>query len=156
GLDRLAEMQPWGPKLVLVLREDYLGIFRSRVHERPRLLNRWERVGPLTVGELTHAVCKTAAAGEPRQPWDPKEIRGLMLQVRMPGELESDNAQVQAAFGQIVCRRLWEQWAAGGGSAAGAVEAEAIMKRYLEATLEGLGPLKEAARRLLEEHLIDR
>jgi hypothetical protein len=62
---------------------------------------------------------------------------------------------VQAAYGQIVCRELWNEWAAGGGGEAGAADAEAILHRYLEATVEGLGGLKEAARRLLEEYLIE-
>ena len=36
-----------------------------------------------------------------------------------------------------------------------AFQAEAILHRYLEATVEGLGPLGDDARRLLEEHLVD-
>src|SRR5262249_43958394 len=67
----------------------------------------------------------------------------------------SDEAEVQAAFGQIVCRALWEERAGVGGGERGAVEAEAILHRYMEATVEGLGDLREGARRLLEEHLID-
>src|SRR5262249_38306702 len=113
------------------------------------------RLSPLTVGEMVAAVSQAAEKGEPAQRWDEAEIRALMLEVRMPGESASDEAEVQAAFGQIVCRALWEERAAGARSAAGAGTAEAILKRYLEATVESLGARKDAARRLLEELLID-
>ncbi|WP_437319078.1 hypothetical protein [Sorangium sp. So ce385] len=75
--------------------------------------------------------------------------------MRTPGSSASDEAEVQAVYAQIVCRELWDERSAGKGHEPGVVEAEAILRRYLEATEEGLGPLKDAGRRLLEEHLID-
>jgi hypothetical protein len=52
-----------------------------------------------------------------------------------------------------VCRALFQE-RAGGAAAAGQVEAEPILQRYLDATLESLGPLREKAQRLLEDHLV--
>jgi hypothetical protein len=138
---------------VLSLREDYLGRLRDRAQGRPELLEHEFRVPPLSVGELVDSVCLAAANGEPAQLWDKAEIRRLMREVRVPGEAESDEAEVQAAFGQIVCRALWEQTGAVGRRDTKA--AEAILHRYLEATMEGLGPLRDKARQLLENDLID-
>ena len=76
-----------------------------------------------------------------------------MLQVRTPGQDATESAEVQAAFAQIVCRALWEERTRSGSS--GPVQAERMLHQYLDATLEGLGPLKEHAQRLLGQHLID-
>ena len=67
-----------------------------------------------------------------------------MLQVRTAGQSATDEAEVQAAFAQIVCRTLWEEQRGGTGTA-GPVEAEPILHRYLDATLDSLGPLRPAA-----------
>ncbi|WP_437572710.1 nSTAND1 domain-containing NTPase [Sorangium sp. So ce542] len=155
AVDRLAQKPIRGLQIALSLREDYLGRFRDRARGRRELLEHGFRLGPLSVGEMIRAVCRAAEEGRPRQRWAEEQVRALMLEVRVPGASASEDAEVQAAFGQIVCRALWEERAAGRGGEAGAVEAEAIVHRYLEATVEGLGALSEAARRLLEEHLID-
>ena len=76
-----------------------------------------------------------------------------MLQVRVPGQDETQEAEVEAAFAQIVCRSLWEERARG---RAGQLEARPMLHQYLETTLEGLGPLKLHARDLLEKHLVAR
>jgi hypothetical protein len=142
-------------QIVLSLREDYLGRFRDRTQDQKELVEHGFRLGPLSVGEMVKAVCRAAAEGTPAQTWSEEQILGLMLEVRTPGQRASEEAEVEAAFGQIVSRALWEERAAGNESGAGAGQAEAILHRYLEATVEDLGPLKDDARRLLEEHLID-
>ncbi|WP_437642424.1 nSTAND1 domain-containing NTPase [Sorangium sp. So ce854] len=152
-VDRLAGLPTRNLRLLLSLREDYLGRFRDRLREHRRLLDHGFRVGPLTVAELCEAVCQAAAAGEPPQAWAPADMRPLLLQVRVPGQAAGDEAEAQAAYAQIVCRALFEQRAKG-GEAVHAVEAEAILRRYLEATLAGLGALRGGAERLLEDHLV--
>ncbi|XYH94629.1 ATP-binding protein [Sorangium sp. So ce1128] len=155
ALNRLVDTPLRGLRVVLLLREDYLGRFRDRLREHRRLLSHGFRVGPLTVAELSEAVCKAAAGGQPPQTWELEPMRALMLQVRMPGQAESDEAEAQAAYAQIVCRALFQQRAQSGGAAEQeAAEAEPILRRYLEATLDDLGALSAAARRLLEDHLV--
>ncbi|WP_437717690.1 WD40 repeat domain-containing protein [Sorangium sp. So ce448] len=155
ALNRLVDTPLRGLRVVVLLREDYLGRFRDRLREHRRLLSHGFRVGPLTVAELSEAVCKAAACGQPPQTWELAPVRALMLQVRMPGQAESDDAEAQAAYAQIVCRALFQQRAQGGvAEEQEAVEAEPILRRYLEATLDELGTLSAAARRLLEDHLI--
>ena len=157
AMDRVARLPMRRLHLVLAFREDYLGRFRDRAQGRRELLDHGFRLAPLSVGEMEKAVCRAAASGAPPQTWSREEARRLMLQVRTPGQSESPEAEVQAVFAQIVCRALWEERAAAGGVGGelGPVEAEAILHRHLEATLDALGPLKEGARALLEEHLID-
>lgn len=140
--------------VVLSLREDYLGRLRDITRERPELSVYGFRVAPLSVGEMVLAMCRTAKEGEPAQDWDEQGIRSLMLDVRVPGQRATDGAEVQTAFGQIVCRALWEERAAG-RDVRGA-DAEAILRRYLDMALAELGPLQGLAQQLLEEHLIDK
>jgi WD40 repeat protein len=156
ALNRLVELPLRNLRVVLSLREDYLGRFRDRLRDHHRVLDHGFRVGPLSVGELCQAVCYAAASGAPPQGWEPEEMRPLLLQVRVPGQAESDEAEAQAAYAQIVCRALFQERAAPGGPAAapGVVEAEPILRRYLEATLDALGDLRAAAQQLLEDHLV--
>ncbi|HZI04672.1 MAG TPA: hypothetical protein VEZ71_11650, partial [Archangium sp.] len=142
-----------GLQLVLLLREDYLGRFRARQCCSSELLEHGFRLGPLTVREMGEVARRLAASGMPAQAWPEHELRELMLQVRMPGQDATDEAEVQTAFAQIVCRALWEERATGGAVNEPA-QAEPILHRYLDVTLEGLGPLAADARRLLEEHLV--
>jgi hypothetical protein len=155
-LQELAELPIQGFKLVLSLREDYLGRFRDRLQGRLRLLDEGFRVGPLRVGQLSEAMRKVAATGDPPQPWSLEETRGLMMQVRTPGQAATDEAEAQAAYAQIVCRALWDQRDVEGERAVPSFtfDVEVILEQYLEATLGALGDLREDARRLLEEHLI--
>ena len=153
SLEALARKPIRGLQLVLALREDYLGRFRERARGRRKLLEQGFRLGPLTVAEMARVACQIAASGSPGQPWREDELRELMVQVRTPGQDPTEDAEVQAAFAQIVCRALWEQRVYGGEP--GLAEAEKMLHQYLDATLEGLGPLKESAQRLLEKHLID-
>ncbi len=154
-LDRFAEQPLRGLHLVLAMREDYLGRFRDRARGRHRLLENGFRLGPLTVGEIVGAVCRAAADGAPPQTWSPAAMRTLMLQVRVPGQGESDEAEVQTAFAQIVCRALFAERAAGDAAILDApVHAEPILYGYLENSLAALGALRGPAERLLEEQLI--
>jgi WD40 repeat protein len=153
SLGALARRPLRGLQLVLALREDYLGRFRDRVRGQQSLQDPGFRLGPLTVKEMAWVACRLAEVGEPAQHWAEKEMRALMLEVRTPGHSPTQEAEIQAAFAQIVCRALWEERAASGGVGE-AVKAEPILHRYLEATLEGLGPLRGDAVRLLEEQLV--
>ena len=140
-------------RVLLALREDYLGRFRDRLRDHRRLLDHGFRVGPLTVAEISEAVCQAAAAGEPPQSWALDRTTQLMLQVRVPGQAAAPEAEAQAAYAQIVCRALFEQRARSGGLS-GDIEAEAVLRDYLETTIGSLGPLGSAAQRLLEDHLV--
>lgn len=139
-------------RVVLSLREDYLGRFRDRLRDLRRITEHGLRVGPLSVAELTEAVVSAAFAGEPPQEWSPDEMRGLMMQVRVPGQAATDNAEAQSAYAQIICRALFQERAA--GKAVDVTEAEPILQRYFESTLADLGALRDQAQQLLEEHLV--
>lgn len=141
-------------RIVLSLREDYLGRFRERLRDRDRLLKHGFRVGPLTVSELTESVCRAADTGTPPQTWSAKEMYALMLQVRVPGGAATGDAEAQTAYAQIVCRALFQLRARGDAVDGSAVEAEPILHEYLDTSLDTLGPLRGAAERLLEEHLV--
>lgn len=139
-------------RVVLSLREDYLGRFRDRLRDLPRITGNGVRVGPMTVTELTEAVVCAAATGEPLQEWSVEEMRELMLQVRVPGQSATDNAEAQSAYAQIICRALFQERVA--GKTVDATAAEPILQRYLESTLAELGVLRDKAQQLLEEHLV--
>jgi WD40 repeat protein len=153
-LQDLVELPLRTVRVVLSLREDYLGRFRDRLRDRGRMLDNGFRVGPLTVAELTSAVCQAAAAGEPSQTWSTGPMRPLMLQVRLPGQAAGDEAEAQSAYAQIVCRALFQQRAQGEAKEGVAPEAEPILRGYLETTLSDLGAMRAAAQRLLEDHLV--
>lgn len=153
-LQDVADLPLRSIRIVLSLREDYLGRFRDRLRDRGRILDNTFRVGPMSVAELSSAVCQAAASGTPPQTWPESTMRTLMLQVRLPGQAPSDEAEAQSAYAQIVCRALFQQRAQGEGSESGAVEAEPILRRYLEDTLGDLGELRSSAQRLLEDHLV--
>ncbi|WP_224371639.1 nSTAND1 domain-containing NTPase [Hyalangium versicolor] len=155
ALEVLALAPVRGLQLVLALREDYLGRFRDQARGNRALLDPGFRLGPLTVKEMAEAACRTAVTGVPVRTWRFEELRALMLQVRTAGQSATDEATVQAAFAQIVCRALWEEQKAE-ERLSGPVEAEPILHRYLDATLESLGPLRAAGLMLLEEHLVAR
>lgn len=154
-MNRLVDTPLRNLRVVLSLREDYLGRFRDRLNEYGQLLSHNVRVGPLTVAELADTACKAADAGVPSQQWDLEQMRALMFQVRIPGQTLSDGAEAQAAYAQIVCRALFQQRALGNTEMdSGPIEAESILRGYFENTIDGLGPLGMSARRLLEDHLV--
>lgn len=153
----LVELPLRNIRVMLSLREDYLGRFRDRLRDRRRILDYGFRVGPLTVEELTDAVCLAAAAGKPPQRWDSGQMRALMMQVRVPGQGESGDAEAQAAYAQIVCRALFQARAPGDGAPSQTmreIEAEPIVRHYLETTLASLDGRRDSAQRLLEDHLV--
>lgn len=139
-------------RVVLSLREDYLGRFRDRLRDLRRIMENGFRVGPLEVGELTESVVLAAAAGDPPQAWSTPEMRELMMQVRLPGQAATEQAEAQSAYAQIICRALFQQRAA--GKTIDATEAEPILRNYLASTLAELGPLEKRAQQLLEDHLV--
>ncbi len=153
-VSRLAALPSRNLRLVLSLREDYLGRFRDRLREHHRLLDarlpRRPADGRRAVrGRVPGGRRGRAAAGVVAGGGAPARCSRCACPARPP----SDEAEAQAAYAQIVCRALFQQRARG-GAAASAVEAEPILQRYLEATLDGLGALRDAARRLLEDHLV--
>jgi len=155
-LGALVELPLRNLRVVLSLREDYLGRFRERLREYRRVLDHGLRVGPLTVAELCEVVCRVALEGEPPQAWDEAALHALLLQVRVAGQPPTGEAEAQAAYGQIVCRALFQERAVSDGTQAelNTREAEPILQRYLESTLAELGPGRGLAQRLLEEQLI--
>jgi WD40 repeat protein len=155
GLEALARAPVRGLQLVLALREDYLGRFRDEARGNRALQDPGFRLGPLTVKEMAQVAYKVLSTPVPAQKWRFEDLRALLMQVRTAGQSATDQAEVQAAFAQIVCRTLWEEQRTG-KSTAGPVEAEPILHRYLDATLDSLGSLRPAALKLLEEHLVAR
>ncbi len=109
GVDRLARAPIPGLQIVLSLREDYLGRFRDRAKDKRELLAHGFRLGPLTVMEMVNAVCKAAQQGTPSQIWDPLQMQDLLMDVRVPGQSPQPEAEVQAAYAQIVCRALFKE-----------------------------------------------
>ncbi|HRI71627.1 MAG TPA: WD40 repeat domain-containing protein [Polyangium sp.] len=75
-----------------------------------------------------------------------------MMQVRMPGQAATEDAEAQSAYAQIICRALFQERAA--GKSIDAKEAEPILRGYLESTVDNLGELRKQAELLLEDHLI--
>jgi len=150
----LVELPIRSLRVVLSLREDYLGRFRDRVRDRGRLLENTFRVGPLTVEELTTAVCQAARSGDPAQEWSFDSMRTLMMQVRVPGQSPTNEAEAQAAYAQIVCRALFRERADGRTETDDETKAEKILVRYFDYTLTNLGKLKEPAQRLLSDHFV--
>ena len=150
----LVEMPLRPVRVVLSFREDYLGRLTDRLKDRKRLLADGFRVGPLTVGELSDAVCRTAALGTPKLTWSVEEMGRLLLPVREPGQAATLEAEAQAAYGQIVCRSLFERLARGEAIAPEAMAPEAILRAYLEDSLAALGASRDAAQTLLEQHLV--
>ncbi|MFP2929863.1 hypothetical protein ACLESO_32655 [Pyxidicoccus sp. 3LG] len=152
GVRALARKPVQGLQVVLALREDYLGRFRDRVCGMRELLEQGFRLGPLTVGEMVEVALRLAKEGAPAQYWPEEELRQLMRQMRVDGQDAKDDAEVQTAFAQIVCRDLWSE--RGMGGILEMAEAEPRVHQYLETSLHGLGPHREAARQLLEDHLV--
>lgn len=142
-------------RVVMSLREDYLGVFRDKLRDHRRVLGQGFRVGTLTVAELADSMCKTALTGEPPQEWSLDEMHSTMMQARVPGQPESDDAEVQAAYGQIVCRALFQDRVTNTfRNEPKGVRTETILRKYFEDTLSELGPLREAAEDLLAEQLV--
>ncbi len=160
--DRIAAHPMRGLQLVLSMREDYLGRFRDYARGRRLLLEHGFRLGPLSVREIVKAVRAAARDGRPPQTWRIDQTRALVLQMRASDQREDEDAEVQAAFVQIVCRALWLARAEparapellAGQDPEGEIQAAPILQAYLDAMLRSLGPLQRAAVELLEQKLI--
>lgn len=153
-LHQLAELPLRAVRIVFSMREDYFGRLRDRLQDRRRLLEHTVRVGPLTVAELTSAACRAAAAGVPPLAWAPERIGPLMRRLRAPGQPDTDDAEAQLAYGQIVCRSLFQRETAGAPAGDEDDDVEGLLRAYLDERLAELGPLREPAERLLQDHLV--
>ncbi|HEU4728793.1 MAG TPA: hypothetical protein VFT22_12905 [Kofleriaceae bacterium] len=156
AIDRIVQHPSPDLHVVLAVREDYLGRFRDRARRYRMLLENSFRLGPLSVGAMTKAVCKAAAQGMPPQSWPDNEVGELLLQMRLEGQPPGPDAEVHGAFVQIVCRALWEQRRVHGATQplSSSNPAE-IVDDHLKTTLGELGAYSEAAQRLLEDKLVD-
>lgn len=137
--------------VVLALREDYLGRWAARLTEHPSLVRHTYRVKRLTVDEVLVAVERTAASAPTPQLWKRDRLVPFIDSMVLPGEWRADGFEVESAYVQIVCRKLFEM---GGPEAVVGTSAAQILERYLGDTLTGLGRLEAPARNLLENHLI--
>ncbi len=108
-LEDLLEMPLRPVRIVLVLREDYLGRFLERMQGRLRMLEQYFRLRPLTVGEVIALVCRTAAAGVPPQEWSPVKLKPLINDLRVHDQVESDQTEVRLTNVQRFCRALFER-----------------------------------------------
>jgi hypothetical protein len=137
-LDEITVSPLYNVRVVLSLLEGSLGLLEDRLRDQVHLRDFRVRVAPLTVAEMSVAVCQAAAAGTPPQTWSLDETRALLRQLCAPGQTASDEAEVQAAPVQVVCRALFQERAEHG--AAGAAPAEAILARYLAGALGDPAP----------------
>jgi len=138
-------------QFVLSVRDDCLGRVRDRLRDGRRITENGFFVGRLKVAEAVEAVMQAVAAGDPPQEWTVDEVQALMLQVRLPGQMASDAAEVQLAHAQIICRTLFDERAA--GKTIDVVDVEPILREYLETTLASFGPSRGKAEVLLEGHV---
>jgi hypothetical protein len=136
-----------GLHVTLTLREDYLGRFRDRARGSHAILERSMRIGPLTVREMADAAVQAAKTGVPPQEWHKEQVTPLMREVRWDRIDESEDAEVHAAFGQIVCTELWNESA----ESFGHTNVKIILQRYYAKTVE-----RHKGADILMEHLVDK
>lgn len=117
-------------RFVFVIRDDYRDLFWDRLGDGRRLAESGFQVGRLKLGEATEAILQAAAAADTPQEWSIDEVQAAMLQVRLSGQSESDNAEIEAAHAQIICRTLFDERAA--GKTMDLVDVEPILRQYLE------------------------
>jgi Cdc6-like AAA superfamily ATPase len=132
-LEELLELPLRPVRVIVSLREDYLGGFLDRLRGRLRMLEQYHRVVPFTVAELTDIACRTAAAGEPPQRWEPAEIAPLMLNMRTHEQVAAVLAEVRLSYAQSFCRALFERRAAGRLGGESAIKRE--LRPYVERTI---------------------
>lgn len=100
-------------RVVLSLREDYLGRFIELLRGRLRVMEQSFRVVPFTVAEVTGIVCRLAAAGEPPQRWSADEMLPLMMELRGHDQPAAPSAEVRLSYVQTFCMALFDRRAAG-------------------------------------------
>lgn len=120
-------------RIVLLLREDYLGRFFERLHGRLRLFDHYFRVGLLTGAELTSVVCKAAATGEPPQQWSPDQILPHLIEMRVHDQPASENAEMRLSYAQVFCQALFQRRAASKAPDDSAIKVE--LRPYIERTV---------------------
>ncbi len=156
AVEAIADLPVLGLHLVLGLREDFLGLLRARLRDRPRLLDAGFRLPRLTVADMAEIALAAAATGDPPQDWALEEVLPVLLDVPAGGQAKAQGSEVEAVLAQIVCRTQWDSWAAvPRAERPPATSAEAALRSYVDSTLGALGPFEEAAREFLEDELID-
>ena len=142
-------------RIVLVLREDYLGRFLERLQGRLRMLEHYFRLRPLTVSEVIPLVCRTAAAGEPPQEWSPVKLKPLINDLRVHDQVESDQTNVRLTNVQRFCHALFERRMVRPVVERSIVEEEGAIRRelgpYVEKTILDATMIAEPARRDAED-----
>lgn len=108
-LEDLLELPLRSVRVILSLREDYLGRFLEVLRGRLRILEQYFRVVPFNVGELTDIVCKIAATGLPPQTWTREELLPLIMDVRAHGQLPTPRAEARLAYAQGFSKALFER-----------------------------------------------
>jgi WD40 repeat protein len=133
-----------GLKVLFAVREDYLGRLREKMRGHPRLREHTFRLGPLTVDEMTEAACSAVRKATRERDWHEDALRSYLVNVRVPGQDRTGDAEIQTAFAQIVCRDLWARnelvMVAEGEEAPSEKVTKKILYDYLESTLVQLGP----------------
>lgn len=155
GLSNLVDSQSSQIRLILALREDYLGRFRDRARRHVRLLDHGFRVTPFTVTEIAEALEATARKGSPPQEgkWNKDDLIPTVRELRSPGTLETDDAEVEAVYVQILCRARWANITSG-STTIDAAPAK-LVQDYFDDSISSLGPAARSIRTLLETYLID-
>lgn len=147
-LDELLDLSFQTLHIVLVIRDELLPKLRRRLRHGQILEEHSVRVGPLLVRQAVEAAMLALAWAEAPQEWSVDEVHALMLQVRTPGQTNSEEAEVQAAHAQIVCRALFAERAE--GKHIDVVDIEPILRNYLESVLKNLGAERTNVEGLLE------
>jgi len=129
-LDELLELAFQNLRFVFVIRDDYWTLFCERLREGRRLAEASFEVGRLKLADAARAILEAAAAADSPQEWSIDEVQAAMAQVRLSGQSESDNAEIEAAHAQIICRLLFDERAA--GKTMDLVDVEPILRQYLE------------------------
>ncbi len=107
GLHMLQTLPGVWLHVVMSLREDYLGRWNALLRDYPELKRHSFRVAPLTVPEMTGAVL--GAVRKAGRDWDQERLRELILEMAdRQGAWVIDEAAVESAYVQIVCRALWD------------------------------------------------
>lgn len=150
-LDELLDLSFQTLHVVLVVRDDLLPKLRRRLRHGPQLFEQGIHVRPLRVNQAVDAVMQALAWAEAPQEWSVDEVHGLMIQVRSPGQTNSDEAEIQAAHAQIVCQAIFAERAE--GKHVDAVDVEPILRNYLDSVLKNLGAERSNVEGLLEAHV---
>ncbi len=150
-------------RFVLVIRDDCLAAFRDRLRHGQKGAEHEFRIGRLDLTQMVDIVMNAAMAGDPSQEWSVDEVHALLSPTVVSGQTVSEEAELEAAHVQIVCRRLFERRAA--GKTVDVVDAEHTLREYLEiflvtqgvnrskyeVVLEALVARKESSRTLRSE-----